>query len=518
MPASNPPPGCFSSMPNGPSLSSPHKTENLTGAPGCMSSHVRSATGTMISCLPLATPADRPATLATFSVSSFLATICLISSSIGFVVSFTYSTQASGPPLPAPWGRYRPPGPSLATRRRLTELGRPAVACRCRTPRPRQPRRPPDRGPAGGRPGRRPTGPRAGRGLWREPRASRRVRLGLAARVQGAGPPGKPVEHGLGRKLGAGFLLQPAVGVEQRPSVVEADAITDRHRVQFPEDLTELLDGAQTAAHPAVGHERHGLGLPLGVGQIDRLLERRRVAVVVLGGDDHEGVGSLEALPIAGDDRIRGAPQNRGQFGVGEIDDVEVELVSGLGLGDEPAGDRGAEASLAGAADDDREMHVRCHCRSPSVLDAASPPAYPNTLEIQDPVITRYLSIRALRYNWSRDRICTARRSMAALACAPPVGDLSPHLLAGRGGVGRQPAVVLWSRAAGERQRPPRDRDRGDLPASAADPASAQPDRGAVGEARIHRAPCRRRARDSSVRDRGRRESPRQRTRSGRSF
>src|ERR671918_368374 len=85
-------------------------------------------------------------------------------------LSFTYSARASGPPLAAPWGRYRPPGPSLATRRRLTELGRPAVACRCRTPRPRQPRRPPDRRPARGRPGRRPTGPRAARSLARTAR------------------------------------------------------------------------------------------------------------------------------------------------------------------------------------------------------------------------------------------------------------------------------------------------------------------------------------------------------------
>src|SRR5919106_6925938 len=46
--------GCFSSMPNGPFLSSPHKTENLTGEPGCISSHLRSAAGTVISCLPFA--------------------------------------------------------------------------------------------------------------------------------------------------------------------------------------------------------------------------------------------------------------------------------------------------------------------------------------------------------------------------------------------------------------------------------------------------------------------------------
>src|ERR687891_492048 len=54
MPASNPPPGSFSSMPNGPFLWLPHKTHILTGEPGAMSSHLRSAAGTMISCLPFA--------------------------------------------------------------------------------------------------------------------------------------------------------------------------------------------------------------------------------------------------------------------------------------------------------------------------------------------------------------------------------------------------------------------------------------------------------------------------------
>src|SRR5918998_5432112 len=40
--------GCFSSMPNGPFLSSPHKTDILTGEPGCISSHLRSAAGPVI--------------------------------------------------------------------------------------------------------------------------------------------------------------------------------------------------------------------------------------------------------------------------------------------------------------------------------------------------------------------------------------------------------------------------------------------------------------------------------------
>src|ERR671918_306325 len=53
MPPSNPP-GSFSSMPKGPFLESPHNTDILTGEPGTRASHLRSAAGTVISCLPFA--------------------------------------------------------------------------------------------------------------------------------------------------------------------------------------------------------------------------------------------------------------------------------------------------------------------------------------------------------------------------------------------------------------------------------------------------------------------------------
>src|SRR5918996_6146283 len=50
-------------------------------------------------------------------------------------LSFAYSAQASGPPLAAPWGRYRPPGPSRATRALLAEP--PTSRTRGRVPRAR---------------------------------------------------------------------------------------------------------------------------------------------------------------------------------------------------------------------------------------------------------------------------------------------------------------------------------------------------------------------------------------------
>ncbi len=56
--------------------------------------------------------------------------------------------------------------------------------------------------------------------------------------------------------------------------------------MQLGEDLPQLLDGAHPAGEAAVGDEADGLALPLGVGDVDGLLQRRRVAVVVLGGDD----------------------------------------------------------------------------------------------------------------------------------------------------------------------------------------------------------------------------------------
>src|SRR5918996_4202477 len=48
------PPGSFSSMPKGPFLESPHKTDILTGEPGASASHLSSPAGTVICCLPFA--------------------------------------------------------------------------------------------------------------------------------------------------------------------------------------------------------------------------------------------------------------------------------------------------------------------------------------------------------------------------------------------------------------------------------------------------------------------------------
>src|ERR687896_771070 len=77
MPPSNPP-GSFSSMPKGPFLASPHKTDIFTGEPGTRASHLRSAAGTVISCLPFAI----------FVVVS----ICLISLRIGCCVNLPYGS------------------------------------------------------------------------------------------------------------------------------------------------------------------------------------------------------------------------------------------------------------------------------------------------------------------------------------------------------------------------------------------------------------------------------------------
>ena len=85
---------------------------------------------------------------------------------------------------------------------------------------------------------------------------------------------------------------------------VEADRVAHRGGVELGEDLPQLLDGSEAAGHAAVGHERHWLGSPLVVGEVDGLLERGGVAVVVLGCDDHEPVCPVDALDVGVDRRV----------------------------------------------------------------------------------------------------------------------------------------------------------------------------------------------------------------------
>ena len=133
----------------------------------------------------------------------------------------------------------------------------------------------------------------------------------------------------------------------------EAHAVAHGRDVDLGEDLAELLDGAEAAGHAAVGHEAGGLPLPLAVAQVDRLLERRRVAVVVLGGDHDEGVGPVDAGGVGVDGRVAASGEGGGRSSVEQVDHVDARGRRGGGLRHEPAGDGRSEAAGAGAPDDD---------------------------------------------------------------------------------------------------------------------------------------------------------------------
>jgi hypothetical protein len=94
------------------------------------------------------------------------------------------------------------------------------------------------------------------------------------------------------------------------------------------------------------------------------LLQHGRVAVVVLRGDHHEGVGVADPIDVRLHRGLRLLRVRHGQVDVDEVDDIERHVGALFGVGDEPGRDGAAEAAFTGAADDDGHLegcvgHVR---------------------------------------------------------------------------------------------------------------------------------------------------------------
>lgn len=66
--------------------------------------------------------------------------------------------------------------------------------------------------------------------------------------------------------------------------------------MQLRQHLTQLLHRAQPAGHPAITDEPHRPRFPGCRHLVDELFERRRIAVVVLRGDDQKGIGAQQLL------------------------------------------------------------------------------------------------------------------------------------------------------------------------------------------------------------------------------
>jgi hypothetical protein len=127
-------------------------------------------------------------------------------------------------------------------------------------------------------------------------------------------------------------------------------------------NLLELLDGAGTGGHAAVGDEAGRLVPPLAVQEVDGVLERRGVAVVVLGRHEDHRVGPVDdRAPVLGvllgvllEPWVVRLVEQR-QPDLSQVGDLDVEPGVGPGPVGEPFGDRLAGAAGAGRADDDRE-------------------------------------------------------------------------------------------------------------------------------------------------------------------
>ncbi len=87
--------------------------------------------------------------------------------------------------------------------------------------------------------------------------------------------------------------------------------------------------------------------------RVHGVLERGGEGVVVLGGDDDEGVRGADALGV-GRHLLAAVPQFVGAD-LGEVEHVDHDVVAPAGVCGEPARDDGCEPALAGAGDDDGE-------------------------------------------------------------------------------------------------------------------------------------------------------------------
>lgn len=142
----------------------------------------------------------------------------------------------------------------------------------------------------------------------------------------------------------------------------EGDLGADVGHLQFAGDAAQVLHGAG-AAGAAVADEADGLVGPLGVQEVDGVLQGAGHGAVVLRGDDDEAVEGRDLLRPGVGVRLGVLAHRRGvglveqrELVVEQVDDFEVGVGAlGGGLVD-PAGDGLAVPSRAGASDDDADL------------------------------------------------------------------------------------------------------------------------------------------------------------------
>ena len=160
-----------------------------------------------------------------------------------------------------------------------------------------------------------------------------------------------------------------------RPHLPVVDELVDerdgngfgqRRHLQGRDDLLDHLRGPRPGGDTAVADEAHRLVLPFPMQVVDRILQWRGEAIVVLGHDEDEGVGRVDhgaprlgvPVRVAAQAGVVGLVHER-QVELGKVHDLDVEPAVRDGALAEPLRDRQPDAAGPRAGDDDHERGHR---------------------------------------------------------------------------------------------------------------------------------------------------------------
>ncbi len=144
--------------------------------------------------------------------------------------------------------------------------------------------------------------------------------------------------------------------------------MSQRRHLELDTDEAQLLDRPRSPG-VAIADERDRLAVELGEDLVERVLQHRRVAVVVLGRDDHVAVGGVDLLRPACDlgrvfaaaARRRGDLLVEGHRVVAQVDRLDAEILAPGQASERPAGGFLAEATLPCGAEDQLDAgRLRC--------------------------------------------------------------------------------------------------------------------------------------------------------------
>ena len=189
---------------------------------------------------------------------------------------------------------------------------------------------------------------------------------GGAQLAEGAGQPGDLVEHGLAAGLELGIGHERVVLVEELREERDGHRLDHGDHAQRTEHRLQRGRRAQPGGDAAVRDDPRGLVRPLERQVVQRVLQRARERVVVLGRDEDERVAAGDGRgPLPGvllrvllQARVVRLVEDR-QADVGDVDELDVEAAVLLGQLLQPGPDRDTPPPGTGTGDDDLQNGVR---------------------------------------------------------------------------------------------------------------------------------------------------------------